>query len=99
MFLPAFVLFKKMIGNTFETFNSQKLQIQTSIDLKPLIPENELVFGKYFTDHMITIEWDAESGWANPNIKPYGKLELEPSAVVFHYGFEVFFKNGNLCFL
>lgn len=78
-----------MIGNAFETFDSRKLQVQTSTNLKPLIPENELVFGKNFTDHMITIEWDAENGWGNPNIKPYGKLELEPSAVVFHYGFEV----------
>ncbi|KAI7895858.1 branched-chain amino acid aminotransferase [Mucor mucedo] len=74
----------------YNTFNSQKLQIQTCAELKPLIPEDKLVFGKNFTDHMITIEWDAESGWDKPNIKPYGKLELEPSAVVFHYGFECF---------
>lgn len=80
-----------MVGDKFETFNSQKLQIQTCAELKPLIPEDKLVFGKNFTDHMITIEWDAESGWDKPNIKPYGKLELEPSAVVFHYGFEVSF--------
>lgn len=78
-----------MIGANLRTLDSQKLEIQTSKQLKPLIPENELVFGKDFTDHMVTVEWDMESGWSNPQIKPYGKLELEPSAVVFHYGFEV----------
>lgn len=78
-----------MIGNAFETFDSHNLQVQAINRLKPLIPENELVFGKHFTDHMITIEWDAKNRWDSPSIKPYGKLELEPSAVGFHYGFEV----------
>lgn len=78
-----------MIGEASKSFSYENLEIQTTKQLKPLIPENELVFGKYFTDHMITIEYDAETGWANPIIKPYGKLELEPSAVVLHYGFEV----------
>jgi branched-chain amino acid aminotransferase len=78
-----------MIGPAFQTFDAQKLEIQLNKEIKPLMPENELVFGKHFTDHMVTIEWDAENGWGNPLIKPYGKLELEPSAVVLHYGFEV----------
>ncbi|CAO3617176.1 unnamed protein product [Mucor hiemalis] len=79
-----------MIGTNLRTLDSQKLEIQTSKQLKPLISEKELVFGKDFTDHMVSIEWDMEKGWSNPQIKPYGKLELEPSAVVFHYGFECF---------
>lgn len=78
-----------MVVNAFQTFDSQKLEIQTNKQLKPLIPENELVFGKHFTDHMISIEYNEQVGWSNPQIKPYGKLELEPSAVVLHYGFEV----------
>lgn len=78
-----------MIGTASNTFSYNNLEIQTTKQLKPLVPENELVFGKYFTDHMIAVEYDAETGWANPTIKPYGKLELEPSAVVLHYGFEV----------
>lgn len=78
-----------MTGTAFETFDAQKLDIQTNKQLKPLIPENELVFGKHFTDHMISIEWTAQDGWASPSIKPYGKLELDPSAICLHYGFEV----------
>lgn len=78
-----------MTDAKFQTFDAQKLEVQRNKLVKPLMAENELVFGKHFTDHMITVEWDAENGWGNPLIKPYGKLELEPSAVVLHYGFEV----------
>ncbi|GAA5812649.1 hypothetical protein MFLAVUS_006106 [Mucor flavus] len=79
-----------MTKNAFKTFDAQELEIQATTELKPLVPETELVFGKHFTDHMITIEWSSEAGWNKPHIKPYGKLELEPSSVVFHYGFECF---------
>ncbi|CCE62170.1 hypothetical protein TPHA_0C00130 [Tetrapisispora phaffii CBS 4417] len=53
-------------------------------------PNNELVFGKTFTDHMLTVEWDIETGWGIPEIKPYGNLSLDPSCCVFHYAFELF---------
>ena len=78
-----------MPAKAFDSFDSHQIDIQVSKQLKPLVPESELVFGKDFTDHMVTIEWDLKNGWSTPHIKPYGKLELEPSAVVFHYGFEV----------
>ncbi|KAI8988379.1 branched-chain amino acid aminotransferase [Mycotypha africana] len=79
-----------MTGSKLETFKHTDLKIEVTKDRKPLLPENELVFGKHFTDHMITIEYTSESGWSQPVIKPYGKLELEPCATVFHYGFECF---------
>lgn len=53
-------------------------------------PNDQLVFGKTFTDHMMTVEWTAENGWGVPEIKPYGKLELDPSCCVLHYAFELF---------
>lgn len=53
-------------------------------------PNDELIFGKTFTDHMLQIEWTKENGWADPQIVPYGPLVLDPSAAVFHYGFEAF---------
>lgn len=39
---------------------------------------------------MLTIEWTAEDGWHAPQIVPYQKLQLDPSACVFHYAFECF---------
>lgn len=50
---------------------------------------DKLVFGEVFTDHMM--ECDFENGqWQTPKIKPYGPIELMPSAKVFHYGQAVF---------
>lgn len=43
------------------------------------------MFGQSFTDHMLTIKWNAETGWDAPQIRPYAPLELDPSATVFHY--------------
>lgn len=45
---------------------------------------------KTCTDHMITCLWTAESGWARPELKPYGPLSLMPTASVLHYATECF---------
>lgn len=39
---------------------------------------------------MLSIEWNAESGWDTPRIVPYQNLSLDPSACVLHYAFECF---------
>lgn len=57
---------------------------------KPKPDYNNLGFGKYFTDHMFTMDFSDEKGWHNPEICPYGNLELAPSAMVLHYGQAVF---------
>lgn len=49
-----------------------------------------LPFGKYFSDHMFMMNYDEEKGWHDPRIVPYAPLELDPSAMVFHYAQEVF---------
>ena len=52
--------------------------------------ESKLGFGRIFTDHMFLMNYDAGEGWHNPRIVPYGPIELDPSAMVLHYGQEVF---------
>lgn len=49
-----------------------------------------LPFGKYFSDHMFMMNYDEGKGWHDPRIVPYAPLELDPSAMVFHYAQEVF---------
>lgn len=71
-----------------------------SIDLKPTSTplssterEQRLAnpgFGRYFTDHMVSIQWNAEAGWHDAQLVPYGPLVLDPAAMVFHYGQEIF---------
>ncbi|KAF9338947.1 branched-chain-amino-acid aminotransferase [Linnemannia elongata] len=70
--------------------DASKLEIKESKNQKALQENSQLVFGKTFTDNMLTVEWEAGKGWGTPQIKEYGKLQLDPSAVVFHYAFECF---------
>src|SRR5579863_3267231 len=52
---------------------------------KPRPKDSELVFGRTFTDHMAIVDYDAERGWFDPRVVPYGPLALDPAAAVFHY--------------
>ena len=47
-------------------------------------------FGKAFTDHMVTVTWTAADGWHDAQVRPYGPLQLDPSAAVLHYAQEIF---------
>ena len=47
-------------------------------------------FGRYFTDHMVTIRWKAGQGWYEPAVVPYGPLSFDPATMVLHYGQEIF---------
>lgn len=47
-------------------------------------------FGKYHTDHMVSIDYAEGRGWHNARVIPYGPIELDPSAIVLHYAQEVF---------
>jgi branched-chain amino acid aminotransferase len=47
-------------------------------------------FGKYYTDHMVVAEWTEADGWSQAELKPYGAVSLDPAAMVFHYGQEIF---------
>ena len=42
------------------------------------------------TDHMITVAWNVETGWATPQLRPYGPLSIMPTASVLHYATECF---------
>ena len=47
-------------------------------------------FGKYFTDHMVTIDWNPEQGWHDATVGPYGPISLDPATSVLHYSQEIF---------
>lgn len=72
------------------SLDSSKLEITKTTTPKGKLPNDQLVFGKTFTDHILEIEWTKEAGWGTPKISPYHNLSLDPSTVVFHYAFELF---------
>ncbi|HET8615043.1 MAG TPA: branched-chain amino acid aminotransferase [Actinomycetales bacterium] len=47
-------------------------------------------FGKHFTDHMVHVTWTPDAGWHDAQVRPYGPLQLDPSAAVLHYAQEIF---------
>ncbi len=47
-------------------------------------------FGQYFTDHMAAIDWTAEAGWHDAQVRAFGPLTLSPAASVLHYAQEIF---------
>ena len=66
------------------------LHITNTTTPKTILPPSELIFGRTFTDHMLSIEWTAAKGWLPPRITPYQNLSLDPATCVFHYAFECF---------
>ncbi|KAI1141812.1 branched-chain-amino-acid aminotransferase [Hypoxylon sp. FL0543] len=67
-----------------------KLSITKTTSPKTPKDPSELVFGREFTDHMLTVEWTKSDGWLAPSIVPYQNLSLDPATCVFHYAFECF---------
>lgn len=52
--------------------------------------ENQLGFGKHFTDRMLVMEYAAGKGWHSARIQPYGPFSLDPACAVLHYAQEIF---------
>ena len=66
--------------------------------------ESHLVFGKIFSDHMFVMDFLEGKGWHDARIVPHGRFEIEPVAMVLHYGQGIFEglkayrrPNGKIC--
>ncbi|KAM8845232.1 branched-chain-amino-acid aminotransferase, mitochondrial isoform 2-T2 [Spinachia spinachia] len=64
--------------------------IERNAACKPKPDSSNLVFGKQFSDHMLTINWSAKVGWEAPRIKPFQNLSLHPATTALHYSIELF---------
>jgi branched-chain amino acid aminotransferase len=47
-------------------------------------------FGRSFSDHMVTVQWDEGRGWHDAELVPYAPLSLDPAVMVLHYGQAIF---------
>lgn len=57
---------------------------------KTMPREDELGFGKFFTDHMFIMDYDRSIGWHDARIVPFGNISIHPASTVLHYGAEIF---------
>src|SRR6266576_984550 len=64
--------------------------VELARERKPRPKDAELVFGRTFTDHMAIVDYEADRGWFDPRVVPYGPLALDPAAAVLHYAQEMF---------
>jgi branched-chain amino acid aminotransferase len=74
-------------NNSFK-FEDLELELKKTV---PNLPDpSKLIFGHTFTDHMLSVKWDAKTGWDKPKIGPLKNIEIHPAAKVLHYSVEVF---------
>lgn len=79
---------KHMTGNTttpsLAPLDASRLRV--SLTQKPrAVPEIDSAeerAQKTCTDHMVTALWTAEKGWEDPELKPYGPLEIVSSSLI-----------------
>jgi branched-chain amino acid aminotransferase len=70
--------------------DASKLVIEKTSNPKPKPATEGLLFGKEFSDHMLTVDWDSESGWAAPVISETKDLQISPAAMALHYAIQCF---------
>jgi branched-chain amino acid aminotransferase len=61
------------------------------------VPEDERArllespgFGRIFTDHMVTVTWEAGKGWHDARVGERKPFQLDPASAVLHYAQEIF---------
>ena len=67
-----------------------EIKIEKTLTPKVKPDQSNLGFGKIFTDHMFFMDYEEGKGWHDARIVPYLNISLAPSAMVFHYGQEMF---------
>lgn len=79
------------LGHQFDAAHlSVRLATPQQLQPKPDNDEN-LGFGKLFTDHMLKIYYHKSlGGWQKPEITPLENLVMHPAAKVLHYALELF---------
>ncbi|AHJ62558.1 Branched-chain amino acid aminotransferase [Granulibacter bethesdensis] len=52
--------------------------------------DDDLRFGRTFSDHMFIMNYDEGQGWHDPRIVPYAPFTFDPACCVLHYAQSVF---------
>lgn len=65
--------------------------MKTTLTKSPKVKPDfsNLGFGKYFSDHMIVMDYE-DGKWGEPEIVPYGAFDLSPATTCLHYAQGIF---------
>ncbi len=66
------------------------LTIKNNVSKKELPDFNTLVFGKNYSDMMITVKHSLEQGWHDAKIEDFHNFEVSPAMSSLHYSQEIF---------
>ncbi|WP_329455473.1 branched-chain amino acid aminotransferase [Streptomyces sp. NBC_01497] len=70
------------------------IELKPSSNLVPAADRERILanpgFGRYFTDHMVTISWTEGRGWHDAQLVPYAPLSLDPANMTLHYAQTIF---------
>jgi branched-chain amino acid aminotransferase len=69
---------------------STKIRIERTANPRPRPSENDLGFGRHFTDHMAIANYELGKGWHDATLGPRQPLSLDPACAVLHYAQEIF---------
>ena len=74
------------------------MKITLAKELKQKPDFSKLGFGKYFTDHMLVMDYE-NGAWKEPEIVPYAPFQIAPATNILHYAQGIFegakaYKNG-----
>lgn len=67
-----------------------EIKIERAKTLKEKPNQNNLGFGKYFTDHMLIVDYTEGKGWHDARVVPYAPIPMDPATMVLHYAQETF---------
>ena len=67
-----------------------EIRIEKTKNPGKMPPENQLGFGKVFSDHMFIMDYEEGRGWYDARIVPFARISLHPASTVLHYGAEIF---------
>lgn len=66
------------------------MKLAAPYQLQPKPEAQDLGFGKYFTDHMLKVNYQKQlGGWQKPEIIPMENLSIHPAAKALHYAIQV----------
>ncbi|KAM3968095.1 branched chain amino acid transaminase [Aphomia sociella] len=72
-------------------YDDLQVTLAAPYQLQPKPDVVDLGFGKYFTDHMLKIQYHKElGGWQKPEITPFENLSIHPAAKALHYAVQLF---------